>query len=190
MEHGLPKWVLPAAIAGVVLLLVLRGKSAGGATTTGARATPASDPLRQAAQALQIQQQQQDAARQNALAGIQTTAEADQLVLTDCKKLFADPAYACPGGGRPRVVATNQWPYVGCGCIAPRTGAITLGSVTGFAAQLYRAFGLGTPSGGGGFGDYNASNDVPAPSQSASPLGPPPLQTANAGYVYNGNLPV
>ncbi len=166
MEHHLPKWALPAAAALVVLFLLIKGRSsgAGGAAVSTA---PSADPLQAAANQLAQQQSQADLQRQNALANVSTTGAAEQQVLMDCKKLFSDPSYACPGGGRPRVVTTNAWPYVGCGCIAPKTGAITLGSVLGVANQLSGLF--GNPFGGGG--GSSSSGDTPA-GPAGQPYGP------------------
>ncbi len=184
--HGLPRWALPAAIAGVVLLLVLRGKSAGAATT--AAASPANDPLQAAAQQLQAQAAAAQQQQQLALQGVATTGQAEQQTLMDCKKLFADPAYACPGGGRPRVVTTSQWPFVGCGCIGPRTGAITLGSAVGFGQQVANLFtGVTGLFGGGGGGAGSTDSTANIDPATGAPVG-----AGSYGPnvpVYTGNYP-
>lgn len=141
MDPQKKQLLLVAGVGIVVLFLFSRAKSSGGVS---AAKTAAADPLQQAAQSLQLQKLQQKAQLDSSAAAL-AQQEANTLSQFNFfKTLAADPAYACPNGGRPRWI-----PGQGPGCIGPKTGGITLGGVLG---SLAGAFGGATRAAGGGLG--------------------------------------
>lgn len=102
------KKLLPWAIGGVIVLLILRSRSTG----AGQASTAAGDPLQQAAQQMQIQNAQAANARQQALQTLQFQEAAQAQQVNFYQQLSRDPFVACPGGGLPRYV-----PGQGFGCV-------------------------------------------------------------------------
>jgi hypothetical protein len=120
-------------LAGVgIALLYLYSRAKGSSPTAQAAAA---DPLQGVAQQLQAQQLQQQAQLQFGAAQLKQQEASTLEQFNLFKQLAADPAYACPNGGRPRWIVGQ-----GPGCIGPKTGAITFGSLLGAAEQAFSVF--------------------------------------------------
>lgn len=134
--HQIPKWAPLAAGAAVLGFLVLRARSAGGASIS-----PAADPLAGPAGQLQQQALQQRLQQQGALAGLQTQIAGAQQeyqagfgFLTAGGTKSNNPLVGCPGGGEARFVPNPGSPLGWSWECIPKSQ-----SSGGFFGQLFGA---------------------------------------------------
>jgi hypothetical protein len=145
MEPEKKKLLLLAGVGVVVLYLFSRARAASSPTSQAA----AADPLQGVAQQLAAQRAAQQAQLDYSKAAVQNQIDVTNLQFGEFKQLAADPAYACPGGGRPRWI-----PGQGPGCIGPKSsGGGFLGSFLG-ALSGYFSGGRVTTGAGGSSGSY------------------------------------
>jgi hypothetical protein len=138
MEHHIPKWA-PIAIAALVLFLLFKAKSSGGAQAT---VQAAEDPRDRAAKDLQLSALADQYKRSQALADLDLTVrKAQAQVATDYGTFYHGLAtgtgygagYKCPTG-KPRIDPATGQVY----CRQKAGGGLTLGTIISGALSAYQ----------------------------------------------------